>query len=80
MGYIENLKRQWPLAADEKKWLNIINYEISELQRSLKLTYLIKDNSKLRGRILLYMKNLSEHRQKEMQKVWERRRQALMGR
>lgn len=78
MPYIYNLKKQWPLTANEKKWLDGINKEILTYQKGLRFAYLTK-NKRLREQILWEIKNLSELRKKDMQRVWKRRRRALMG-
>jgi len=80
MGYIENLMKRLPLTADEKKELDKIETKILGFQKDLKAAFRmgIADKACLEN-ILATIADLAKSRKKEMQRVWERRKKALMG-
>lgn len=78
MKYFDNLKKQWPLTADEKKELNKIRVERAGFQGDLEIVSLLGGEDRLESTSGV-IEDLSRSRGREMRKVWERRKRALWG-
>jgi hypothetical protein len=78
MEFLKNFKEKWPLTNEEKKDVKKFDDDILKLQGDLK-EIIISGNKSLTRQVMWEIKNLADHKNELMQKVWSRRRKALIG-